>query len=97
MTGVEAVSNGVPVFKEPVVKSARLTLTFIVAILIYPAHRDRLPGICISHYRHRAGFPQLPKYSFLGHRCSRWTRRVLLPHNGRSPARTLSVGKHVLR
>jgi amino acid transporter len=34
MTGVEAVSNGVPVFKEPVVKSARLTLTFIVAILI---------------------------------------------------------------
>src|SRR5260221_625071 len=29
-----AVSNGVPVFKEPVVKSARLTLTFIVAILI---------------------------------------------------------------
>ncbi len=35
MTGVEAVSNGVPVFKEPVVKSARLTLTFIVAILIF--------------------------------------------------------------
>ncbi len=34
MTGVEAVSNGVPVFKEPMVKSARLTLTFIVAILI---------------------------------------------------------------
>ncbi len=34
MTGVEAVSNGVPVFKEPTVKSARLTLTFIVAILI---------------------------------------------------------------
>jgi len=34
MTGVEAVSNGVPIFKEPVVKSARLTLTFIVAILI---------------------------------------------------------------
>ena len=34
ITGVEAVSNGVPVFKEPTVKSARLTLTFIVAILI---------------------------------------------------------------
>ena len=35
MTGVEAVSNGVQAFKEPVVKSARLTLTLIVAILIF--------------------------------------------------------------
>lgn len=34
MTGVEAVSNGVQAFKEPVVKSARRTLTLIVAILI---------------------------------------------------------------
>src|ERR1700737_1160038 len=34
MTGVEAVSNGVQAFKNPVVSSARHTLTFIVAILI---------------------------------------------------------------
>jgi amino acid transporter len=34
MTGVEAVSNGVQAFKEPVVNSARRTLTMIVAILI---------------------------------------------------------------
>jgi amino acid transporter len=34
MTGVEAVSNGVQAFKEPVVRSARITLTLIVAILI---------------------------------------------------------------
>jgi amino acid transporter len=34
MTGVEAVSNGVQAFKEPVVDSARRTLTMIVAILI---------------------------------------------------------------
>ena len=34
MTGVEAVSNGVQAFKEPVVSSARRTLAFIVAILI---------------------------------------------------------------
>jgi amino acid transporter len=34
MTGVEAVSNGVQAFKEPVVNSARRTLAFIVAILI---------------------------------------------------------------
>jgi amino acid transporter len=34
MTGVEAVSNGVQAFKEPVVDSARRTLTLIVAILI---------------------------------------------------------------
>ena len=34
MTGVEAVSNGVQAFREPVVAAARKTLTMIVAILI---------------------------------------------------------------
>lgn len=33
MTGVEAVSNGVPLFREPKVRNARLTLTTIVLIL----------------------------------------------------------------
>jgi amino acid transporter len=34
MTGVEAVSNGVQAFREPVVANARKTLTIIIAILI---------------------------------------------------------------
>ena len=34
MTGVEAVSNGVQAFREPVVPAARRTLTVIIAILI---------------------------------------------------------------
>jgi amino acid transporter len=34
MTGVEAVSNGVPAFREPRTKTARITLTIIIAILI---------------------------------------------------------------
>jgi len=34
LTGVEAVSNGIKAFREPVVESARRTLTTIVAILI---------------------------------------------------------------
>jgi amino acid transporter len=34
MTGVEAVSNGVKAFREPVVATARKTLTIIIAILI---------------------------------------------------------------
>jgi amino acid transporter len=34
MTGVEAVSNGVQAFREPVVKSAQRALTMIIAILI---------------------------------------------------------------
>lgn len=34
MTGVEAVSNGVAAFREPAVRNARRTLTFIIAILI---------------------------------------------------------------
>jgi amino acid transporter len=33
MTGVEAVSNGVQAFREPVVRTAQRTLTYIVAIL----------------------------------------------------------------
>ena len=59
MTGVEAVSNGVPVFKEPVVKSARLTLTFIVAILII-----LLLGIAylVSAYKITATEPGSPSY-----------------------------------
>jgi amino acid transporter len=34
LTGVEAVSNGVPAFREPVVDNARRTLTAIVALLV---------------------------------------------------------------
>ena len=34
MTGVEAVSNGVQVFRDPRVKNARVTLTSIIAILV---------------------------------------------------------------
>jgi amino acid transporter len=34
MTGVEAVSNGVPVFKPPTVRNAESTLTIIIAILV---------------------------------------------------------------
>jgi amino acid transporter len=34
MTGVEAVSNGVKAFREPVTKTAQLTLTIIIAILM---------------------------------------------------------------
>ena len=34
MTGVEAVSNGVQAFKEPVISFARRTLAIIVTILI---------------------------------------------------------------
>ncbi len=35
MTGVEAVSNGVKAFREPSVKNAKLTLTVIIAVLIF--------------------------------------------------------------
>ena len=35
MTGVEAVSNGVPLFKEPVVKNARSTLAIIIGALVF--------------------------------------------------------------
>jgi amino acid transporter len=34
MTGVEAVSNGVPIFKKPTIRNAQRTLTVIIAILV---------------------------------------------------------------
>jgi amino acid transporter len=59
MTGVEAVSNGVQAFKEPVVDSARRTLTLIVAILIL-----FLLGIAylVSAYHITATDPGSPGY-----------------------------------
>jgi amino acid transporter len=59
MTGVEAVSNGVQAFKEPVVDSARRTLTLIVAILIL-----LLLGIAylVSAYHITATDPGSPGY-----------------------------------
>ena len=59
MTGVEAVSNGVQAFKEPVVDSARRTLTLIVAILIL-----LLLGIAylVSAYQITATEPGSPGY-----------------------------------
>jgi amino acid transporter len=42
MTGVEAVSNGIDAFREPVVREARRTLTAIVAIL---GKRSRTPTL----------------------------------------------------
>jgi amino acid transporter len=59
MTGVEAVSNGVQAFKEPVVDSARRTLTLIVGILIL-----LLLGIAylVSAYQITATDPGSPGY-----------------------------------
>lgn len=35
MTGIEAISNAVPLFRKPVVKNAKLTLSVIVGILVF--------------------------------------------------------------
>jgi hypothetical protein len=59
MTGVEAVSNGVKAFREPVVKSARGTLTVIIALLIV-----MLAGIAylVRAYGIQATDPGAPGY-----------------------------------
>lgn len=59
MTGVEAVSNGVRAFRTPVVKSAQLTLTSIIAILAV-----MLAGIAylVSAYQIGATAPGQPGY-----------------------------------
>ncbi len=50
LTGVEAVSNGVQAFREPVVVSARRTLTVIIAVLIV-----LLAGIAFLVYTYQIG------------------------------------------
>lgn len=58
MTGVEAVSNGVNAFREPVVKSAQRTLTIIIALLI-----ALLAGIAyLSRAYHIGATPPGPGY-----------------------------------
>jgi amino acid transporter len=59
MTGVEAVSNGTKAFREPVVKTARRTLTIIIALLIV-----LLAGIAflVRAYGIAATDPGLPGY-----------------------------------
>ncbi len=54
MTGVEAVSNGVSAFREPTIKNAHRTLTFIVVVLAL-----LLGGIaCLSRAYHIGAMPQ---------------------------------------
>lgn len=59
LTGVEAVSNGVQAFREPVVPAARKTLTTIIVILI-----GLLGGIAtlVHYYRISATVPGQPGY-----------------------------------
>ena len=59
LTGVEAVSNGVQAFRQPVVKAARTTLTAIIAILIVV-----LGGIAflLTYYGIMATDPGAPGY-----------------------------------
>ncbi len=44
LTGVEAISDGVPAFKPPEWKNARTTLTWAAIDLRHPVPGDRLPG-----------------------------------------------------
>jgi amino acid transporter len=62
MTGVEAVSNGVQAFREPVVKNAQRTLTMIIGILMV-----LLAGIAylVRVYRIAATDPGRPGYESL--------------------------------
>ena len=50
MTGVEAVSNGVPVFRQPTVFNAQRTLTIIIAILV-----ALLGGIALLSHAYQIG------------------------------------------
>jgi len=50
MTGVEAVSNGVPVFRQPTVANAQRTLTIIIVILV-----ALLGGIALLSYAYQIG------------------------------------------
>ena len=53
MTGVEAVSNGVQAFREPVVRTAQRTLTVIIAVLAI-----MLVGIAVLARSYSIGAPR---------------------------------------
>ena len=53
MTGVEAVSNGVMAFREPTDKTARLTLTIVIAILVVMLGGIAFLCRAVRHRRHR--------------------------------------------
>jgi len=66
MTGVEAVSNGVQAFREPVVPAARRTLTVIIAILMvlllgiaYLAHAYRIGATVPGSEQYQSVLSQL--------------------------------------
>ena len=49
LTGVEAVSDGVPAFKPPEWKNARTTLTWAAIVFGDPVPGDRVPGHTHGH------------------------------------------------
>ncbi len=49
LTGVEAVSDGVPAFKPPEAHNARIVLTWLGLILIVALPRHHVPGVRLRH------------------------------------------------
>ena len=96
MTGVEAVSNGVKAFRDPVVKSAQRALTAIIAILIVLSGGNRLPGSRLPYWRHRPRQGGVSECAVTAHRRSCRAGSFLLHLDGLHPAGAGALGQHRL-
>jgi amino acid transporter len=98
MTGVEAVSNGVPLFKEPVVRNARRTLSIIIGALVFLlagiAYLSRTYGIVatppawpgIGASCHSSSAPSLEQAPSTMSRSDRYSRCCVCPRTRALPA-----------
>ncbi len=96
MTGVEAVSNGVQAFREPVVPAARRTLAIIIVLLML-----LLLGIAYLAHAYGVGAidPGTPQYrSVLSQSARRGSgpRRFLLGEHDLDPAGLVHVRQHFI-
>ena len=78
MTGVEAVSNGVPIFRKPTVRNAQLTLTAIIVLLAALPRRHRVSLPHLRHRRDRSRVQGLPEHPLDARRSRVRARRLLL-------------------
>ena len=94
MTGVEAVSNGVQAFREPVVGSARRDANPYRCHLNPAADRRGLPRTGLSHQCHRSGIEPVSEYLVHDDSGRGRPRSLLLYNHGCRAVSALSFGEH---
>ena len=97
MTGVEAVSNGTPAFRDPNTKNGEDHADHHHRDADHAPRRYRLVMPCLRRGRHRPERRELPKRAVDAPRGRAGPRLVLLPHHRCHPVGAIALGQHRLR